>query len=169
MQVLPQPKAPGMAHVPPKVELEIQKKREKRHNPVKHKRPHPPTHPPPRTLKEKERKRASRQKDVRKQRIEYALASQQGLGGGELLLVRARGTNGPEMGHAQVVILARLRIFENQDRFGHGVIALFCDPLDPTRLQGRHLDLVSNELVLLHYTKNAATSKQVANLYGRVI
>lgn len=103
-------------------------------------------------------------RNLREEGVQDTLSGEQRLVGGELLLVGTRSSDGPEVGHADVLVLAVLRVLQNEHSLRDRVLALGSDPLDTTRLQRRHLDLVQNQLVLLHRGENATTGQEIANL-----
>ena len=92
------------------------------------------------------------------------MASEKRLVSGEFLLVGTRSTHRPEVSHANVLVLASLRVLQNKNSLRHVIFTLLGNELDTTGLQRRNLNLVKNEFVFLHVGKDATTSEKIANL-----
>ena len=102
------------------------------------------------------------ERDIREERIQNSLSSEQRVVAGKLVGHRTLVTHRPRVHHL-VLLLLSLEL-ELEHVVLDGVVAGLGEPRDGTHALGRHHDLVVDQRALLHVSDDVSARNMVADL-----
>lgn len=139
MTVLPHPKAPGIAVVPPCTQLWV------------------------RYVKEVHTKKADEQGNVREEGVQHTLSSEQREIGSKLLLDRSWSSDRPKLGHCMFSLLSFK--FSLEDNIVDSVCSLLGNVCDgTTSSRSKHDRMLVEEGVLVYVSVDIATCDMISDL-----